>query len=549
MTKKTQLVLATALSFALIAIPATAGDYVISEAGGEMAWSLGKAYGNAHLVVSGPNDFHFSRTFADGETPSFSVYDDLGELADGAYTWSLTVTSKVSDSLRADMEAARAAGDAAYLESLKAEGFFSSNVHTGHFVKQNGSLVVPELTDVSESDSDVAGSAKALPTKAQTFATDLIVQGSACVGVDCTSSENFGFDTLRLKENNLRIKFDDTSSSASFPKNDWQLTANDSGNGGAEKFAVDDITNSKTPFTIEGNSPNHTLYVDNAGRIGVKTNSPVVDIHVVEGNTPTLRLEQDGSDGFTAQTWDLAGNETNFFLRDVTNGSKLPFRVKPGAPKNSIFIGADGATGFGVKDSGPEQDLHLLSTDSDGQLLIQEKGETGESNGAVQRVLVKLENNGFPSFQMEDTNSTEKWAFSVKSNEFEISKGGTGVSEFRLDGSGNLVILGSLTAAGSTYPDYVFRDGYELMSLDAVEAFIESNGHLPNVKSEEDAEFGKSINMTELSISLLEKVEELTLYTIDQHKTIGSQQQTLTQQNELIRQLEARLSALEASAR
>ena len=548
MTKKLHLVLAVALSFALIAMPATAADYVISEAGGQMAWSLGKAYGNASLVVTGPNDFHYARSFVDGETPSFSVYDDLGGLADGRYSWSLTVTSKISDSLRSDMEAARAAGDSAYLESLKAQGLFSSNVYSGSFMKHNGSLVVPELSAASEGDTDVVPSAKALPTKAQVYITDLIVQGSECVGVDCATNESFSFDTIRLKENNLRINFTDTSASANFPGNDWTLVANDSGNGGANYFAIQDITGNKTPFTVEAGSPNHTLYVDADGRLGIETNNPVVDIHTVEGNTPTLRLEQDGSDGFQSQTWDLAGNESNFFVRDVTNSSKLPFRIKPGAADNSVFIDAQGRTGFGTTDNGPTQDLHLRSTDGDGQLLIE------ETNAEVaQRVLMKLENKGIPSFQMEDTDSGEKWAFSVKSNEFEISKGGTTVQEFRLDGSGNLTILGSLTASGSTYPDYVFRDGYELMSLDEVEAYIDANGHLPNVASEQEAEFGKSINMTELSISLLEKVEELTLYTIDQHKTIGSQQETLTQQNaalaqqnELIRQLESRLAALEA---
>ena len=52
---------------------------------------------------------------------------------------------------------------------------------------------------------------------------DLIVDGSACVGFDCVNGESFGFDTMRLKENNLRLHFQDTSSSASFPSNDWRI--------------------------------------------------------------------------------------------------------------------------------------------------------------------------------------------------------------------------------------------------------------------------------------------------------------------------------------
>ena len=43
----------------------------------------------------------------------------------------------------------------------------------------------------------------------QVILDDLIVDGSACIGFDCVNGESFGFDTLRLKENNLRIKFQD----------------------------------------------------------------------------------------------------------------------------------------------------------------------------------------------------------------------------------------------------------------------------------------------------------------------------------------------------
>ncbi|MBT8115195.1 MAG: hypothetical protein KJP04_07430, partial [Arenicella sp.] len=117
----------------------------------------------------------------------------------------------------------------------------------------------------------VVGSANA----DQVINDDLIVDGSACVGFDCVNGESFGFDTIRIKENNLRIKFDDTSTSASFPRNDWQLTANDTNNGGANKFSIDDITGGRTPFTVEAGAPNNSLYVENSGELGLGTNNPV----------------------------------------------------------------------------------------------------------------------------------------------------------------------------------------------------------------------------------------------------------------------------------
>lgn len=93
----------------------------------------------------------------------------------------------------------------------------------------------------------------------QVFLDDIIVDGSSCIGQDCVNGESFGFDTIRIKENNLRIKAQDTSSSASFPTNDWQITFNDSSNGGANKFSIDDIDGGRTPFTIEAGAPSHSM--------------------------------------------------------------------------------------------------------------------------------------------------------------------------------------------------------------------------------------------------------------------------------------------------
>jgi hypothetical protein len=54
----------------------------------------------------------------------------------------------------------------------------------------------------------------------QVIPDDLIVQGSACTA-DCVNNESFGFDTIRLKENNTDPL---TTRGAGFSANDWQLT-------------------------------------------------------------------------------------------------------------------------------------------------------------------------------------------------------------------------------------------------------------------------------------------------------------------------------------
>lgn len=71
--------------------------------------------------------------------------------------------------------------------------------------------------------------------------------------------------------------------------------------------------------------------------------------------------------------------------------------------------------------------------------------------------------------------------------------------------------------ASGIWADYVFEDDYELMSLDKVEEFINTNGHLPNVPSAAEVE-KNGINLGEMDALLLEKIEELTLHMISLKK-------------------------------
>lgn len=349
----------------------------------------------------------------------------------------------------------------------------------------------------------------------QVILDDLIVDGSSCVGQDCVNGESFGFDTIRLKENNLRIKFQDTSNSASFPTNDWQLTANDSANGGLNKFSIDDIDGGKTPFTIEAGAPSHSLYVDDGGRIGLGTSTPSVEIHVKDGDTPTLRLEQDGSSGFTAQTWDLAGNETNFFIRDVTNGSKLPFRIRPNAPTSSIDVAANGDIGLGGVSSPLDAHVTFLGDSTQaGFKLCQVSGDCnaiGAGNGANYTLynndlyVTNRENGNLYFF----TDNTQKLALNADNNHVL---------------TGNLTISGDCTEVdGACAPDYVFQSDYKLLAMDELQQYIKANKHLPNVPKGTLLE-QNGINIQKFSYTLLEKIEELTLYTLEQHQTIAQLQ-------------------------
>lgn len=69
------------------------------------------------------------------------------------------------------------------------------------------------------------------------------------------------------------------------------------------------------------------------------------------------------------------------------------------------------------------------------------------------------------------------------------------------------------------WADYVFNKDYKLMSLKNVEDYIKDNGHLPEVPSTEDA-IKNGIELKNMNILLLKKIEELTLHLIEQNKRI-----------------------------
>lgn len=83
-------------------------------------------------------------------------------------------------------------------------------------------------------------------------------------------------------------------------------------------------------------------------------------------------------------------------------------------------------------------------------------------------------------------------------------------------------------------PDYVFEPDYDLISIEALEAYIKENGHLPNIKSASEYGAIGYIDLGELEVKLLEKIEEQTLYTIELKKELNAIKAQLERLSELL---------------
>lgn len=327
---------------------------------GTIEFQSGLPHDSITLVVTGPNGFTYTKEFPGN--PMLRL-QDLRGAADGTYLYELRLTPHISGDTKKQLALARAANDDAAIDRIMTDaGLKNLPYQSGAFGILNGAILSPDAeestshhassttasTPKSGTPSGSTGSGVNPPAKAMDVVTadDIIVQGSACIGLDCVNNESFGFDTVRLKENNTRIKFDDTSTSSGFPNVDWQLTANDSASGGSNKFSIEDITNSKVPVTVIAAAPTNSVFVASSGKVGFGNASPGLNLHVTATDTPAVRMEQTNGGGFTAQTWDIGANEANWFVRDLTGGSRLPFRIRPGAPTSSIDIQASGNVGI-----------------------------------------------------------------------------------------------------------------------------------------------------------------------------------------------------------
>jgi hypothetical protein len=83
----------------------------------------------------------------------------------------------------------------------------------------------------------------------------------------------------------------------------------------------------------------------------------------------------------------------------------------------------------------------------------------------------------------------------------------------------------------TTWPDYVFHPDYSLPSLPSVAAYIKANQHLPDMPSA-DSVAKSGVDLGNNQAQLLKKIEELTLYSIDQQQQL----EELKQQNKKMQQ-------------
>ena len=241
---------------------------------------------------------------------------------------------------------------------------------------------------------------------------------------------------------------------------------------------------STTPLNPNGKS----LSLDNSGNVILVRNEPVK----VETN------------------WQAAGN-------DLTNGNSGTVFIR----KNLEVSSGVSATNLTIKTGKIKFDnlsSSSLPSASNGKVL------TLDSDGNV-----ILTNDGIGNTDPGQWKKTENRVELKQNSQVVI---GDGITQF--PDTYNLFVSKGILAEhvrvavpnSASWADYVFKPDYRLMPLHEIEKFITTYGHLPKMYSAKEV-VKRGMDVLEMSVKLLEKVEELTLYAIDADKRIKLLEQKL----------------------
>ncbi|WP_299453556.1 cell surface protein [uncultured Microscilla sp.] len=177
---------------------------------------------------------------------------------------------------------------------------------------------------------------------------------------------------------------------------------------------------------------------------------------------------------------------TNWVTKNVSNGH-LTLGGYPGAPlSRGMYILGNGKVGVGT--TNPDAKFHIA-------------GDMKATSGSF-------------SSNLTAANGT------FNSN-LTAAKG-----TFSGDLNASNIIANRVRLNVGTFPDYVFAKDYDLMPLEQVEAYIKAHQHLPKVPAAAKV-IKEGMDVGQINVLLMEKVEELTLHLIEQNKQMKAMQQRL----------------------
>jgi hypothetical protein len=190
----------------------------------------------------------------------------------------------------------------------------------------------------------------------------------------------------------------------------------------------------------------------------------------------------------------------------------------------------------------------VLTSDASGNATWQTA--TGGSSGSSWSLAGNTAVN--PSTTFIGTTDNTPVAFRTANTErmrIDGTTGAVGIGTTSM-GSNKLAVEGTIGArkvvvtSTSPFPDYVFDAGYPLTSLDSLRRYVESHRHLPDIPSADSVE-KNGLDLGGNQTALVKKIEELTLYILDQDKRQGEQDRKMEELTRMLRIQQEKIGRLE----
>lgn len=374
------------------------------------------------------------------------------------------------------------------------------------------------------------------------------------VGIGTTSpSSLLDVNGSSIFRNSLTLNFGTTNRTAQLRDNGLYISRLSDGNYASTITADGSITydtRNNHYFKSDGTS---ILTMLNGGNIGIGTTSPSAKLQV-NGNfsiinptyTGSLSIQHTangamafinsaiGTFMFVGPTnmVDFGGQQIRSVQRGAFFSNTLVGYALQTAEGNNVFNTTSGNTGIGTTAPIEKLDVNgnikstgfilptnaaagkVLTSDASGNATWQAAASAGWGfDGNAVGVLKKIgtaDNYALPFI----TNNTEQMRITTAGN---VGIGTASPSE-KLSVNGN-ILSKKVRVTQTGWADYVFHSSYELPSLSEVEAYIKKHQHLKDIPSAAEVE-RDGLDLGSNQAALLKKIEELTLYVIEQQKEI-----------------------------
>jgi hypothetical protein len=336
----------------------------------------------------------------------------------------------------------------------------------------------------------------------------------------------------------------------------------------------------------------NNIHNTNTGNVGIRTTNPAFPFQIWDGGTNAysgigitpgnnsnensfISTLKTGGYGviLRAQNSDAGKGQAGIFMRSA-NGSNLPALVSLTADNIDFRTGkqytdqiTDGNIGqsalyidhlqrVGIGTTNPGDKLHvqgntfingnirlgaeLNGVGSANQLIFNDNGNTDPIWMA--RYDVASDASELRMNVGDALDANDKFVIGISEGSIWVPKytflsdGRLAIGKMNTGGFYKLSVEGRIAAqevkvTTNSWADYVFARDYNLMSLTSLEAFIKKNNHLPNIPSAQEVKDKEGIELGEMNVKLLEKIEELTLYMIEMNKRM----EKLEKENEALK--------------